>query len=814
MVMSLNATALLITWSPVSEASGYVIYISEDRNGLSKGKRQSNERIISIIGGQVTSHVISDLKAFTSYSVTVASVDQEGNLGPRSTAIEMLTGEAAPGPPRNVTWVFIGNNKLNVSWLPPEFPNGIITSYVVTFLFSNGSQTQHTVNGNETMLIVTRPSLDFSITVFAVNGAGESSPQNGTTIVVIEDEVSGDTTLSSGAIAGIVIVCVILLLLIISALVVLLILRWRRWYHSGGADIDVEGEMEYKAVGSEVYDDTDSQLTAKRWMRANANYSTPSLLLPPISELVQRYSTAEDVIEAKTIYRPQVNGLDSIVESPLSPKELPPSTSSSSERSRETPSTLSSVCSRTRLEVNKVVQPVLPDESVRERDSRIETDDQPLFEMMENVYMANPLEIDSLKHLEIESSVLDIREQVGMGESTKVMRALTSSFGSENEVAVKILNEEAGSRSKETFLGAAYIMSQFSHPNVLSLLGVCITTPPLITVLTFMNVGDLKHFLTRVRRRTRLESQPCDFGLKDQLHISAQIASGMEYLASKFFVHKALQAKYILLNEAHDIKIGGFRASHALSVPGGYIELKMNSKLPAKWLSIETLTAGKFSSNTDIWSFGVVLWEIFAYGLTPFRGVQNDDILQHLKAGKRLIKPSDCPDDIYTVMLHCWNENSRERPSFNFLHKHLTTVLESISKERETVQDEYGNLTRTNEVEIHVDKSDLINISPVQISSSETETITTQQSSEGGNDPPSTVELSLQNAISLSNQVDNMEVSSVTRTNNNCDLVLTVTNSETYSEVELSNTDREYMASFSNYPDGESNITNENYTKL
>ena len=165
-------------------------------------------------------------------------------------------------------------------------------------------------------------------------------------------------------------------------------------------------------------------------------------------------------------------------------------------------------------------------------------------------------------------------------------------------------------------------------------------------------------------------------------------------------------------------------------------------------------------------------------------------------------------------MLHCWNENSRERPSFNFLHKHLTTVLESISKERETVQDEYSNLTRTSEVEIHVDTSDLINISPVQISSSETETITTQQSSEGGNDSPSTVELSLQNANSLSNQVDNLEVSSVTCTNNNCDLVLTVTNSETYSEVELSNTNREYMASLSNYPDGESNITNENYTKL
>ena len=93
----------------------------------------------------------------------------------------------APGPPRNVTWVFIGNNELNVSWLPPEFPNGIITSYVVTFLFSNDSQTQHTVNGNESMLIVTRPSLDFSITVFAVNGAGESSPQNGTMSKFIDD---------------------------------------------------------------------------------------------------------------------------------------------------------------------------------------------------------------------------------------------------------------------------------------------------------------------------------------------------------------------------------------------------------------------------------------------------------------------------------------------------------------------------------------------------------------------------------------------------------------------------------------------------
>jgi serine/threonine protein kinase len=626
---------------------------------------------ISVIGGDITSHVVTGLIPGSSYIIEMTSVNANGEESGRSGGSPIITAEDVPGPPRNVTWYEIQDGHLNVTWLPPSSPNGLIIRYTITVTYDNDVTITYNVTSNELFILIPRPPTNgvFTISVVAVNSVGASQPMDA---IMMER-----SSIPPGALVGIILAVILLVVVAILCLLIIMYLVWRKWLHGSGLEDNI-GEIEYKTNNKDVdlinvidgydtncIDGDDSQLTAKRWMRANANYSTPSVLLPSISELVSRYSTAEDVVATKTISRPQLNGLSTLSEAPFE------SNNSSSERSQDAPSTLSSVCSK---ETNKVIGLTSFELSEREakmRDSEIVDGNQPLFEMMENVYLPSPFDKQCLEEYFKDESSISLREQIGSGDHNKVMAGLIGSC--EDIVAVKLIKDECV--SEEEFLGAGYIMSQLNHDNILGLMGVVLS--PLMLVVPYMELCDLKKYLVRVRRRTRLEHQPCNFTVKDQLNISLQVASGMEYLSSKFYIHKCLQSKYVLLDEDFNVKISGFQMSRVLSNPGRFHELKMADRLPTKWFALETLTSDRFNPYTDVWSFGVVLWEIFAYGLTPYRGLSNRDIADHLSKGERLNKPSDCPDDIYTLMLHCWNIKCRERPTFNQLCTHLRGISEA-----------------------------------------------------------------------------------------------------------------------------------------
>ncbi|XP_065683176.1 uncharacterized protein LOC100198829 isoform X2 [Hydra vulgaris] len=277
-----------------------------------------------------------------------------------------------------------------------------------------------------------------------------------------------------------------------------------------------------------------------------------------------------------------------------------------------------------------------------------------------------------------------------------------------SNVAVKVLKDSASQQEIDDFREEINFMKKIAyHHNIVNMLGCSTVKKPLCLITEFMENGDLLEFLRDRRTKLRVQKderiayapsvQPFErttvrnstteaiyheipledieiITPKDLLSFAYQVASGMEFLSKNKVVHRELSARKILVGAKKNIKVSIFGLSQRYQNELNYTSNK-SCRLPIKWMSIEAFLDLVFTSYSDVWAYGVVLYEIVTLGGTPYPTISNNELLEFLKSGKRMDRPDNCSTTLYNIMLQCWNENPLLRPSFAELRDHLEELL-------------------------------------------------------------------------------------------------------------------------------------------
>ncbi|XP_070578704.1 tyrosine-protein kinase receptor TYRO3-like isoform X2 [Ptychodera flava] len=279
---------------------------------------------------------------------------------------------------------------------------------------------------------------------------------------------------------------------------------------------------------------------------------------------------------------------------------------------------------------------------------------------------------------------------IGEGEFGMVRQGkLTRPNDSEAKVAVKTMKTSPTREELLAFIKEGMTMKDFDHPNVMKLIGICLEqdltseTPcvkPMV-ILPYMENGDVHSYLLN----NRLSGTPQYLPVHRLVSFMVQIAKGMEYLSDKDYVHRDLAARNCMLDENLVAKIADFGLTRKLYNEGNYYRMGHVARVPVKWMALESLGENIYTTSTDVWSFGVVMWEIFTRGKTPYRGIHNHDIHEFLQRGRRLKQPRQCPNELYDIMLSCWLLKPEERPKFSYLAKKLEEIHEKLETDPDEV---------------------------------------------------------------------------------------------------------------------------------
>lgn len=243
-----------------------------------------------------------------------------------------------------------------------------------------------------------------------------------------------------------------------------------------------------------------------------------------------------------------------------------------------------------------------------------------------------------------------LEENLGHGETGDVVLA---KYG-QQKVAVKIMKEtEEAIRS---FTTEACLMTSLKHKNLVQLIGITIDGPNICLVTEFMEKGSLSEYL-RTRGRLRVT-------LRDQLRFAKDTCAGMAYLESKKVVHRDLAARNVLIAEDYTAKVCDFGLASREKFSDIYIYSGASCRIPIKWTAPESLRQGEFSSKSDMWSFGILLYEIYSFGRLPYPKIPLADVVKHVESGYRMEAPEGCPGAIYNIMKRAWSAQAKDRPSF------------------------------------------------------------------------------------------------------------------------------------------------------
>ncbi|XP_045152613.1 focal adhesion kinase 1 isoform X6 [Echinops telfairi] len=312
--------------------------------------------------------------------------------------------------------------------------------------------------------------------------------------------------------------------------------------------------------------------------------------------------------------------------------------------------------------------------SVSDEISGDETDDYAEIIDEEDTYTmpSKSYGIDEARDYEIQRERIELGRCIGEGQFGDVHQGVYIS--PENPalaVAIKTCKNCTSDSVREKFLQEALTMRQFDHPHIVKLIGV-ITENPVWIIMELCTLGELRSFL-QVRKYS--------LDLASLILYAYQLSTALAYLESKRFVHRDIAARNVLVSSTDCVKLGDFGLSRYMEDSTYYKASK--GKLPIKWMAPESINFRRFTSASDVWMFGVCMWEVLMLGVKPFQGVKNNDVIGRIENGERLPMPPNCPPTLYSLMTKCWAYDPSRRPRFTELKAQLSTILEEEKVQQE-----------------------------------------------------------------------------------------------------------------------------------
>ncbi|XP_076059773.1 protein tyrosine kinase 2 Fak isoform X9 [Oratosquilla oratoria] len=282
------------------------------------------------------------------------------------------------------------------------------------------------------------------------------------------------------------------------------------------------------------------------------------------------------------------------------------------------------------------------------------------------------------KDYELDRSSIELNEIIGEGQFGDVHTGrYRARDGTSTLVAIKTCKVESDGAMAEKFLEEAYIMQQFDHPNIIKLIGIC-SESPIWIVMELARHGEMRAYLQNNKHRLELSTL---------ILYAYQLSTALSYLESKKFVHRDIAARNVLVYSHENVKLADFGLSRWVEEQSYYKASK--GKLPIKWMAPESINFRRFSTASDVWMFGVCMWEILMLGVKPFQGIRNNDVIKRIENGERLALPPGCPPRLYSLMSMCWSYEPSKRPSFKDIKETLSEILhEERYQQQETMRRE------------------------------------------------------------------------------------------------------------------------------
>uniref|UniRef100_A0AAX7VPN4 Tyrosine-protein kinase n=1 Tax=Astatotilapia calliptera TaxID=8154 RepID=A0AAX7VPN4_ASTCA len=269
---------------------------------------------------------------------------------------------------------------------------------------------------------------------------------------------------------------------------------------------------------------------------------------------------------------------------------------------------------------------------------------------------------DSVKHYKIR--MLDnggcyISPKISFRDISSMIKHYHTYYNNTTKVAVKTL--KPGTMTVEAFLDEANMMKTLQHDRLVRLYAVVTKTEPIYIITEFMANGSLLDFLK--------SDTGCRLQLPKLIDFSAQIAEGMAYIEKKNYIHRDLRAANVLVSESLLCKIADFGLARIIE--DNEYSAREGAKFPIKWTAPEAINYGTFTIKSDMWSFGVLLYEIITYGKIPYPGMTKGEVMSSIQRGYRMPRPDNCPTELYDIMMSCWKNRPEDRPTFDYLQSVL-----------------------------------------------------------------------------------------------------------------------------------------------